>query len=174
MKTYPIAANMNFSGLYIDDSLCSKNQKDEINVIKGKLTDAQIVDIKNKGYDVFLTRTPNSDTHISVSAVKNFDFSTQYKRECTNVEIGNYSLEDEENSTQFDVNDIYEGIDKFETKRKKENRRASIVGISALLFTMVVYGYCLYNLQSKMQKKAKGNPIEMVQDSAKLVLDTIK
>jgi hypothetical protein len=127
MKTYPIS-NTNFSGLYINDSLCSQKQKDVIDNIKTILTDSQIADIKNRGYDIFLERTPKSDTCVSVSVINNFDFTNECAvKTCRKIHVGDYY-------DDFDLNNIYKKVDSFEKDEKKAQNFAKIM-IGILLAT---------------------------------------
>lgn len=158
MKTLPVSNNMNFRGLYVNDSLCSQEQKNAINVMKNQLTDAQIADIKDRGYDVFIERTPRSNDSVSVSVMSNFDFTDECAvHTCRKIPVGDYN-------SNFDTNDIYNKIDKFEKCERRLNNFAKVM-TGLLIATFVAAMTALAVKWSKVPKtsEVKKATTELVQ-----------
>lgn len=144
MKTYPINST-NFHGLYVNDSLCSQEQKDAIAIIKSKLTDAKIADIKNRGYDIFIERTRRSNDLVSVSAMSNFDFTHECAvNTCRKISVGDYNK-------SFRINDIYDEIDEFEKGERKTQNFAKVM-FGVLLVSFMALMAAVVTKPNKVQR----------------------
>lgn len=154
MKTQPINSQ-SFSALYIsqNESPYTDTQKEIINDIQNKFSRAEMVKVKEKGYDLFLEQgLTDFDNKISVYAVKNLDFNDDIcVKNVRKIPIGDYGKE-----LAFEPIYVHYQIDRFEKQEIKLNNFAKIM--SGLLIATFLAAAAALGIKST---KAAANSLQI-------------
>ena len=160
MKTQPVN-NTNFKAIYIRDESYSADQRYAIKHIRKTLDNDTLKELKSRGYDIFIEGTPKGNKMVSVSAIKNFNFTDNYAvKTCRKIPIKDYFV-------SFDVNDINEKIDKFERDERRSNTFCKIV--FGLIVGSVLALTAAYGIKVSKSSKNTVNP-----KAATELVDTIQ
>lgn len=167
MKIQPIN-NQTFKAVYVSQNASpyTDKQQEIIKDIQNKFSRAEMVKLKEKGYDLFLEQgLTDFDNKISVYAVKNLDFKDGMRlKQITKLPIGDFEL------NFYPIYAHYQ-VDKYEKDERKANNFAKFM-ICLLLATTVAFCAAWASILAKKAPPKTSGPkatSELIQKSSQTI-----